>query len=240
MNGFCQGDMGPKRRNMLWALGIAVPVLVTSLAPATAVAGDVKMGMAGDTRMALVQDEFLLSATPLPENNLEEKRGGFSLGLFDIDIGGEVRSALGGVFELVSRFSVRERRGNRLVGTFHSAAGTSDPSIGSVTTVETPTGTTATLAPDTETAASPSTAGADTEPASIDVVTDVTGGAEITHDFSNGINAIISNTFNNATAEQQISLDANIKNYQSIAKSFRGSRHSTSIGSNVVRFLPSR
>ena len=243
MNGFRPGTIKPKRRNMLWALGVVVPVVATSLAPDTALAGDLETAVVGDTKMALVHDEFLLSAAPLPSDNLEEKRGGFALGLFDIDIGGEVRSVLGGVFELVSRFSVRERVGNRLLGTFHSVSGVSDPSVGSVTSVETPTGTTATIVPDTDPAASTTTAVAD------DVDTTGTtptpnvpnpGGAEITHDFANGINAIISNTFNNATAEQQISLDAKIKNYQSIAKSFRGSRHNSSIADDVVRFLPSR
>ncbi len=223
MTGFRQTPVGTTSTKTWRAIGAMLPLLALSMAPSAALAEKPVTGPG---------EELVLAAQPIPPTMLDEYRGGFSLGIFDVSLGGEVRSTINGVFELVSTFWISDKVGNRLFGGFKSASvSAADPSV----PVSTPVPTESAV-PDTPEAGS-SIADA------VQVTAETSGpdgGAEFTHNFDNGITAIISNQLNNVTAEQTITLDATVQNYRSIAQSYKINLHNSAIAANVARFLPSR
>ena len=225
MIGFRQPPVGTKCSKTWRVIGATLPLLALSLAPTSASA---------DGPTAVRGDQLVLAAHPMPPTVLDEHRGGFSLGIFDVSIGGEVRSTIDGVFQLVSTFWINDKVGNRFFGGIKSSSvSAANPSVPVSDPVPAETNV-----PDTvDTGSSIPDAveyTAETE------AQDGGPGASFSHNFNNGITAIISNQINNVTAEQTITLDATVENYRSIAQSYKINLHNSAIAANVARFLPSR
>jgi hypothetical protein len=207
MTGLQTVKVGMVGRKIWWALGAALPLLAATMAPSDGVAGMMRTGADGD--------ELAVAAQALPDAALDERRGGFRMGPFEVGLGVDIKSSVNGIVQMVSSLTFMERHGHRVVGRVD---------------VVTPNATSAALPVPTNSAVA----------AVVQAATGGSGGANITHDYTNGVTATMTNLMDNVTADQRITVNATITNYQALSAAHHRNLLTQNLAAQSAQFRLSR
>lgn len=151
-------------------------------------------------------DDVIMLAGALPDSELDTYRGGFNVGGFMVNFGLEVATLFEGK-QLISRMNVGGQAiGGRVQGSFTS------------TLTDTATGQSVTLT------------GADQNSR---VVQAITGNAQVTVDYTNGVATIIKNRSDNATVNNRVTMTVGLDNYKGMLQNLQIRRVAAGAVSNI-------
>ncbi len=194
------------------AFRLAAPFALAVVCPSAASAG----GMIADA----LSDDGIELAGALPDHELDDLRGGFAIGPYDIAFGIELRSTIDNMMQLVSRLNVSDRSGGQAYGTLTSwietltdaASGTTMPAV----TVN-------------------------TSPGAVTFAWGQSGaGSEVTHEFSNGLLSLFRNSNNNTALGQHVTVNVDMQNAARLMVGMRARAHALRTGSEIAGFRMSR